>query len=220
MTRRDTTDVTCPFCKTTLSVTYYKSLNKQISPEAANALLDGSLFKLTCPACGKMLSLNYSMLYHDMEQRVMVQYAVDKDAEKDSLDTLDKIRTGTIGVPGADMSGYRFRIVSSQNELHEKAVAFDNGVDDRVLELCKYMAPAALQDERCPIGTKACLSDVTPEGKYEVEFLVLDDVLTVTIPADFVRKVASIYDLDDVNPPDYRIDQNWAMGVFEEEGRS
>jgi hypothetical protein len=71
------------------------------------------------------------LLYHDMQMRVIIfeQYS--------SHDIMDQLETLKQQCPPSTFQDYRFRIVKSRRGLIEKILIFQDGFDDRVVELMK-----------------------------------------------------------------------------------
>ena len=98
-------------------------------------VLNQSIFLYTCPSCGETFCLNYSTLYHQMEDLVMIYLVPESEVKKTyeifyEKNALADYRT----------EKYLYRIVTSANQLVEKIQIFDAGKDDRVMELVKLLA--------------------------------------------------------------------------------
>lgn len=52
-------------------------MNTAENPKEAEALAYGDLFYIQCPKCGYQTMANYSLLYHDVEHGMMIQYIGD-----------------------------------------------------------------------------------------------------------------------------------------------
>ena len=99
--------------------------------------LNQSIFLYTCPSCGETFRLNYSTLYHQMEDLVMIYLVPESEVKK----------TYEIFYEKNALADYRYRtekylcrIVTSANQLVEKIQILDAGKDDRVMELVKLLA--------------------------------------------------------------------------------
>lgn len=127
--------VNCPHCHQDFVVSVWQSLNATLDPEAKAKLLTGKLFEYTCPHCHATGDINYPILYHDMKHHAMIQYCpTEDDFEKAYEDYLE-----SPGMTSGYMKarGYQMRFVNTQGALREKAVIFDAGLDDRIIELTK-----------------------------------------------------------------------------------
>lgn len=133
--------ITCPKCGHKQEATLWSSVNVTRDSWAKAKVLDQSLFQFTCEECGNSAPLAYPCLYHDMENKLMI-YLIPHFTEKD-MQMLDG--------SAADQSradGYTLRMVGTANELAEKVVIFQNGRDDRVIELCKLYIHQQLGRQR------------------------------------------------------------------------
>ena len=108
------------------------------------------------------------------------------------------------------MEGYRRRIVTDQNSLREKAIIFENGLDDRVVEIIKLIYFSNLRQSHSDAKIDVAYFMVT-NGEYQIHFLgetpltaVVDASLYEKIAHDFADKIANA-------EADYIIDLGWAI---------
>lgn len=141
MSKEQQVSITCPECKTKHPFTKYDSVNTKIDPELKDAVKYGSLFEFKCPSCGAKTTVNYGLLYHQMEDSIMIYYAV---SDEDERKTYSMMFGDTPSDPASLMmqkmrkqGHYLMRIVRSQNELREKVMILDDKLDDRIIELFK-----------------------------------------------------------------------------------
>lgn len=144
MSMVSTEKIICPVCKKESDFTVWQSLNAKLDPEAVPRLLDGSLFRFTCPHCNHQASVEYDLLYHDMDNRAMVYYTqpMSRSSVKEQV-----LQAET--VVGSTLNAHRKRIVTSREALAEKIMIFRLGLDDRAVELMKLTTLARLM-EACP----------------------------------------------------------------------
>ena len=98
-------------------------------------VLNQSIFLYTCPNCGETFRLNYPMLYHQMEDLVMIYLVPESEVAKTY-----EMFYGENALADFRTEKYLNRIVTSANQLIEKIQIFDAGKDDRVMELVKLLA--------------------------------------------------------------------------------
>lgn len=127
--------VPCPDCGVVSKVTIWASANVTLDPQAKTELLEGRLNTFTCP-CGEKHVLPVTFMYHDMDRG----YAIVLTYRDEPADLAGLIAT----LQAARFPGYRLRVVTSRNELVEKIHAFDDGVDDRILEIVKIIVMKAV----------------------------------------------------------------------------
>ena len=143
MSMPESVNITCPQCAHVGKAIMWKSLNGMLDPEAKAQLLDGSLFMYLCDNCKHSFSLNYPILYNDMVNNVMIYYVL---SEKD-VPEVEAVLVETEGMKvelGAGNFKPQYRIVTSQNALREKAIVFEQQLDDRLVEIMKLLYRAQL----------------------------------------------------------------------------
>lgn len=124
-------EVDCPKCGRTCRGSVPESVNTRESPQERRRLLDGALFQIKCE-CGRTLAVDFPVLYHDPVGRVMIYYARGEEA----LQT-ERMFAGLKRDPAFAAQGYVCRVTTDQEALREKAMIFDAGMDDRVMEIIK-----------------------------------------------------------------------------------
>lgn len=112
--------IICTGCSEQFRVRTYPKINVSDSPELKDLVVSGEMFTSVCPHCGKKQLLKYDLLYHDPEEKLLICLT-------DSVFHSD------------GMEGYTCRLVSDVGSLMEKIKIFDAGLDDLVMELCKYV---------------------------------------------------------------------------------
>ena len=150
------------------------------------------------------------MLYHDMDQKLMVYFTAGKDQGE-----ITKLSLGSM------MNGYQFRITASRNELLEKVWIVSADFDDRAMELYKlYLErhiPQAADGDLFFCGTRR-----NAEGKDLVFFVCLtaEGSGNLSLPlesyTEFVEGVAAILE----NEPSligewHSIDRRYAESIME-----
>ncbi len=79
MTYINNTEFECPNCGQKISVKLYGSVNVNQLPELKEELLAGKLNKAECPKCKIKYDLAESVLYHDMEKKIMIQVLLSEE---------------------------------------------------------------------------------------------------------------------------------------------
>lgn len=91
------------------------------NPELKEKILSGELFLWQCPVCGTRNLIKYPLVYHDPAERLILV-----------------LTDAMLNAEGLQ-EGYTGRMVRSVGELIEKIKIFDAGLDDVVIEMCKYV---------------------------------------------------------------------------------
>ncbi len=178
MSRRYTETAICPRCGKKSEYTAWSSLNGTLDPEAKQKLLDGTLFIVECPSCGQRIQVYYPILYHDMEHAAMV-YFVDESCVEDTKAMFAETKK----MVDPTLPKIRNRIVTDQNALREKAIIFENELDDRVIELLKQ-AYLALASEKYPDAHVTAVYFYAEGGKREMQLMAEEPMF-----ADFKQEV-------------------------------
>lgn len=119
----------CSRCGAQHSAEVPQSVNAATQPDLREKVRSGVLFTWRCSHCGTLNLLNFPFLYHDPSERLML--------------VLTDAPLGADGVP----EGYVGRQVRSVGELIEKIKIFDAGLDDLIIELCKYVTCQELKKD-------------------------------------------------------------------------
>lgn len=128
----------CQKCGKEHRVDIYKSINTVTDPDLKAGVLNGELFLWECPDCGTGNLVAYDCLYHDPEEKFMVwmlPFGEPEGPEKDAIMRQAKA-----------MGDYKLRIVKNAGDLMEKVMIFDAGLNDRAIELVKYVGGKEISD--------------------------------------------------------------------------
>lgn len=121
----------CSKCGQQHKVTVYKSINVSENPELKAKVRDGSLFLWECPHCGQLNLARYETLYHDPSTKLMVWLIPSGEISETQMQAIT-MHTKAMG-------GYMLRRVNDMGSLMEKVLIRDAGLDDAVLEMCKWV---------------------------------------------------------------------------------
>ena len=110
----------CPTCGTAFDVQRYDMVNVKENPELKASVINGDIFLQECPRCGRRHLVGGPLVYLDPDEMVLLMLS-------------DKPLSMT------DTGGYTARLVSRAGDLIEKVKIFDAGLDDKAIEMCKYV---------------------------------------------------------------------------------
>ncbi len=202
MERKET--ITCPACGNAQDFIVWHSLNGDLNPEAKQQLMDGTLFRFKCSKCGYKSIVNYNTLYHDMTHQAMVYYVGSVKQALEAIADAEKMMS-------IAMHGYRKRIVTNQNSLREKAIIFEHGLDDRVIEIIKltYLANISMQFPDAKIKE---VYFVVTDGKYILEFIG-DSPMSAEIPANMYDRIKNEFAdrLEASENEEFVVNTEWAL---------
>lgn len=142
----------CSHCHGETEIQTRQSINTALDPELKERVRDGSLFVWECPCCGTRNLARYETLYHDPDSKLMVWLlpgiAMPPKAVEDAVKDLD---------------GYTLRLVRDPGELVEKVNIHQAGLEDTVMEMCKWVTRRELE-EKNPEAADAKLKFLRLEG--------------------------------------------------------
>ncbi|MFQ7290720.1 MAG: CpXC domain-containing protein [Monoglobales bacterium] len=131
--------IKCPKCSQMSDITVWTSITVKDSPDLKADLLKGKINIFRCPSCSHMGLMPSPMLYHDEDKRLMISFSpcsdpVLKEQLFENIERSSK-ESGEL----EKLEGYNLRFVTDYNELLEKILIFDNGLNDKPIEVLKLM---------------------------------------------------------------------------------
>jgi hypothetical protein len=118
--------LTC-MCEHKFKADFPKVVDAEKNPDAIKKILTGDFLTAVCPACGKMLKLEFPFQINNIKKDLKIEFV----PEADRAETIKKIRK-------QKKASQNERIVIGYPELIEKLTIFNLDLDDRVLEYIKY----------------------------------------------------------------------------------
>ena len=115
----------CPFCNTEQQHNLYPVVDLVENPSLKLGLLTDSLFSVRCSECNNLFTVIHEMLVMDKEASFAILLAPDS--------TLSEVKE-----PSEEIGQFEtLRLVTTSDELKEKILLADAGLDDKTIELCK-----------------------------------------------------------------------------------
>lgn len=124
--------IVCPICKTEHKIKVWENLDGSENGKQKENILSGEFFRFKCKKCDYFAPLAYNFLYTDVKKH-MALWLLPEVTEED-LRVLNESY-----VQNKDEKIYISRIVETPNELKEKIMINDAGMDDRIVELLKMV---------------------------------------------------------------------------------
>ena len=169
----------CSRCREENKVTIYNSINVGEQPELKDAVLDGSAFVWTCPHCGTLNLLQYQTLYHDPSEKLMVWLT------RGSEELEEQVREAYSRLDG--LEEYTMRFVDDAGSLIEKIKIFDAGLDDRTMEMTKYVTRMELCENQ-----KENAQDILAAPFKFLRMSGPDNEITLAYPLDGKMQMVAI----------------------------
>ncbi len=200
--------ITCPKCGQVQSQTIYERISAVESPELREKILKNQLYKFTCNNCSNTLTLLYPSLYHDAVSGFMIYLIPEKDQERYGSLELDSIMEEYLNLKTT-------RIVRIPNQLAEKIIIFENGLDDRLVELVKQETIYFLQNQHDAPEILEVYLNKSENGYYFVIIHGPDDFRTIDVDEKVFDIALKKYESYLIQPAPFAIiDQLWASHIF------
>lgn len=206
MSKRNSNEIKCQNCGKENTVIMWSSLNGDLDPEAKQALINGTLFLFECKHCHHQANVVYApILYHDMKHEAMVWFV-----SQDSIDEAQEAFQSIDG-KGMGMQAYRKRIVTNPAALREKAIIFENGLDDRVIEIIKLIHLFRIWEDHPDAKIQEAFFMIRDE-KYVLAFFG-EKTMVAEFDQDLYDKVSKehVEAFCDANGEAMLIDRRWAQ---------
>ena len=152
-------------CGNPITVQLAKSINVTRAPAFRAHILAGEFHRAACPACSRNFTVETTFYYTDFARNSLFKVLPrgDRHTWRHASGEVEKASSYIPPTVMVD-AGRTLRVVFGMDELREKLVAQDAGLDDRVLELLKvlliYEHPVLLRSARL----RLTLNHVTQEN--------------------------------------------------------
>jgi len=209
MNESRTVTYVCPYCGRKFETEVYDSIITDTDPDLRDRCVSGDLFRISCPHCKRDYMIQYPLVYVDRKNRFILFVS----SEPEVPEAVRKIAAG----PAA--AGYRMRRTPTLSEFSEKIQIFEDGVDDRLVELAKYDSLIEFIDNR-----KGSAEDVTgieyqrtENGVMKFNVRTEDRGMSFLIPVTMIEEELEQdkdrYRIDDENFP--VINAEWIIDLFQ-----
>lgn len=158
----------CSKCGRQHKIIIYRSINVSENPELKEKVKDGSLFLWECPHCGQVNLARYETLYHDPAGKLMVWLLPEGDLPESQMEAITRHTKA--------MGGYTLRRVNDTGSLMEKVLINEAGLDDAVVEMCKYVTKLELCSKTAESGESIMAAPFhfyRTDGEGDSRFLTL-----------------------------------------------
>ncbi len=180
--------IKCPSCGTIQEMTVWQSITAEDSTDLKEDLLKGKVNMFRCTECGATALFPEPILYTDSSRNLMISFSPTNDAEE-KVRLFEGIKkTSRESGELNELEDYNLRFTTAYNELLEKILIFDNGLDDKTIEVLKLLV---LMQESDKMDNRVCMF-----GKADgdmIEFMVQDkkegQLYTSRVPIETYRTV-------------------------------
>ncbi len=161
----------------------WNSITVKDSADLKEDLLSGKINMFRCTACSHTALMPTPLLYNDEEKRLIITLSPTNDPllKQQMLENVQN--TSKDSGELENLKDYNMRFVTDYNDLLEKILIFDNGMNDKVIEVIKLMIlmqePDKAERRKCRFGK---------EENGSLEFMVYDEkegqIYTSTVPKE------------------------------------
>lgn len=211
--------IACPKCGKEIKIEVWDSIDIPYDMEQKEKVLKNTFFKVSCDTCNITFPIGYKCLYNDMEQKYLIWLApkMEEEEQKDIEEYNERLKTDNR--LRLAQGGYIYRIVRNDNELREKVLIFDEGLDDRYIETMKMVyVPKFKKDFAKDSRIMGMYFDKKEDGGYQ--WVVLLDNhqpmiadINMEIYEDMKDKLKKIVE-EKTAEGFIQIDAPWAMEVM------
>ncbi len=161
--------VKCPKCSHLNEVTVWSSITSDDSPDLKKDLLSAKINMFKCDNCSHIALLPNPLLYHDQSRKLMISFTPCNDDGKKAELFKEIKETSKNSDELKNLIDYNLRFVTNYDTILEKILIFDNGLNDKVIEVLKVLIltqePQKANDRIAVFGK--CENDY-------IEFLIRD----------------------------------------------
>ena len=185
-------ELTCPECGATVHARIALGVHVGRVPEVRDAILARRFHRFTCPA-GHELAVDVSFEYTDLERKQLLLVGTHSRRgewaawESHLADLVHRVRD--LGSPLVHwiVEGLRSRVVFGLDELREKLVLWQHGIDDALIECIKIRAWASDPTLATP-GSRMFVDDVRDDDTLVCVWLPpAGAARTLELPAHWLR---------------------------------
>ena len=218
MSKQHKERISCLKCGEVNEFAIWDNIDTKSNPEAKKLLLSGEIFLHKCQKCGAIMRSMNDCYYHQVEEKIMIQVL---HSEKDA----NNVDIALKAIPLQGYPGYTLRIVRNHNQLREKVYIFNQGLDDRVIEIIKaILIIEGLKEYSSEMHGRIFpellldINDGAPESFTVIWRMLKDDkwtpFKTTKLPFDwelYDDVKADMIDPDDDGKKIYFVNDDWAL---------
>lgn len=170
MSRVHMENITCIACGKESPYRYWDMIDPMMNQETKDKVLSGELFTFTCKHCGAKRRVTYDTIYQEVAKGRTFHLVTSEESYMQAVNIYADRDSHSSPVLAHEI----VRIVLSQNQLAEKIRIFDEGLDDRIVEIIKAYFLSQLYEQEQDIQVDEVLFFVGDQNQYEIAFLSQD----------------------------------------------
>ena len=187
-------------------------------PMMKEKILDQSVFTYVCPQCQSNVLIFSPCLVYDEEKKLIVEMQ-EEGKEEDPFTVYVQYRKITDPLKMKEIKDHwTMRIVHDPNELMEKVLIREEGLDDREVEIVKLFLSARLLEQKPDWNVQKLFFSVNDEG-WELAVITDEGFAgSVALSEEMLERVRSeiLPLIDEEKMNEQIIDQAWAINAMRE----
>lgn len=205
MSRHEEVEIACPACGVHSSCAEYSTIEPHVEPALKERLLSGELHRFRCASCGHEVRLDYPVLYDDRTRGLMIQHDPSGELSPDECPPPDELE------PSPRVT----RLVYRHNDLLEKILLHDAGLDDRAFEVLKLI----VNTEEEGAARAACFFEDVQGDELALTLIDEEGVSGALVPRSLYERIVT--DLTSrgllaEQPPWGVVDHSFALELLEQ----
>ncbi|WP_295070256.1 CpXC domain-containing protein [Ruminococcus sp.] len=207
--------IKCPKCSHESEMLVWETMDTKTDPQIKDMIRSGEVFAWRCPHCDNKSLIFYPTLYHQVKEKYLLCYIPGNPTS-----AVEYMKT----INENNESGYDFndnytkRVVSDINQLREKLMILDEGLDDRILEIMKVFAIAELQKNFPDLSVMEIYFNKEEDGSHSFAVKFDNNEWGRTdVDKKSYDQVAESFKIPLAVNDEYLIDTEWALSVIEKE---
>jgi hypothetical protein len=212
MCNEKTIVVPCPHCGQKAEYTMIEIVDADKHCFEKQMLLNGTFFEFKCCNCGKNTDLFYDVVYRDKSHNAVIYFVADEKIN--GVCSALSLSAGLELLDGRKVESFpAIRVIDDYDVFREKIGIFDNGLDDRAIELIKAMCLEDAQKQMPECGIKEAFFYMS-NNKMTIELYGDGDPAMSDVPDGFYEQIKNQF--ADVLAVDtsFSVDNAWARGVL------
>lgn len=213
--------IACPYCGHEQEIETYENIDIDIDEGMREKIMSEEILTFKCEECGEKAITAFPCLVSNLEKRYIFwllanfndeqKEELDREFEESMKDKKDK----------EFAEGYQRRIVGSVNELKEKILLADVGLDDRVMEIVKMLCVSEVSDQLKGEQLSEVRFNQTKDGQMFLVLVFIDrGPAMIDLTQEMYEKVAKMFanDIEKMTPKEgfAEIDPFWASSVIDQ----
>ena len=165
MSKNHIEKIKCSKCNAESEMLVWETMDTSTDPQLKAQIRNGDCFGWHCPHCDNKSLIFYPTIYHQVNEHYIICYVPGNPSS--AVEYMKNINEN-------NQSGYDFndnytkRVVSDINQLREKLLILDEGLDDRIIELMKVFAMAEIQKSFSDLTVSEIYFNKEQDGTYNL----------------------------------------------------